>query len=184
MVIPVREKAFMLAALCLTRQRIRWSSLCCTQRMEFNCFNIGICCHLRNLRLPHLVSSCLHRWTQVSCKSCDIPVSPMQMPGVTWGISNSTRHLCSSYWIPPIVYNNSQNSMHCTDIFICSLPCLPFWSTFSIGFEFGRVFIKYLCILFWGLISVSVCLFAFVCLFVLLLPFALCFICAGSYAEY
>ena len=114
MVIPVKEKAFMLAALCLTRQHIRWSSLCCTQRMGFNCLNTGICCHLRNLKLPHLVSSCLSRWTQVSCKSCDIPVSPMQMPEVSWGIANSTRHLCSSYWIPPIVYNNSQNNRHCT----------------------------------------------------------------------
>lgn len=59
MVIPVREKAFMLAALCLTRQYIRWSGFYCTQKAEFNCLNTGICCHLRLLRRPHLVSSCL-----------------------------------------------------------------------------------------------------------------------------
>lgn len=85
MVIPVREKAFMLAALCLTRQHIRWSSFYCTQRREFNCLNTGICCHLRHLRPPHLVSSCLSGRTQVSCKSCDIPVSQcrcLEYPGV------------------------------------------------------------------------------------------------------
>lgn len=114
MVIPVRGKAFMLAALCLTRQHIRWSGFYCTQGRGFNCLNIGICCHLRHLRRPHLVSSCLSRRTRVSCKSCDIPVSPMQMSRVSWGISSGTRHLCSSYRIPPKVCKDSQNNVYCT----------------------------------------------------------------------